>query len=148
MKKQVKRIVTVCLLVMTVLSVSNVFAAGNTSPWEWASGYGGTSTVITPHRVKKNATEAYIKNSHSSRDTVAIRVCGTNKACNISGKNDGINVTVKCRDNNYETYYNVHKKERCLMKNKVYEKKYKYCYLTIGVGKSNAAEGNGGPDCG
>ena len=74
MKKQVKRIVTVCLLVMTVLSVSNVFAAGNTSPWEWDSGYGGTSTVITPHRVKKNATEAYIKNSYSSRDTVAVRV--------------------------------------------------------------------------
>ena len=34
------------------------------------------------------------------------------------------------------------------MKNKVYEKKYKYCYLTIGVGKSNNAEGNWGPDCG
>lgn len=148
MKKVLRRIITVCLMAMAVLSVSNVFATGNTKPWEWSSSYGGTSTVVTPHRPKKNATEAYIKNSYSNINTVTVRVCGTNKSSNISGKNDGKNVTVKCRDNNYETYYNVHKKERCLMKNKVYENKYKYCYLTIGVGTNNTAEGNWGPDCG
>lgn len=146
MKKVLRRIITVCLMAMAVLSVSNVFATGNTKPWEWSSGYGGTSTVVTPHRNKNNATEAYIKYEAGNRDIVTVRVYGSKTSTKDSNKNDGQNLTVKCRDNNYETYYRVRKRERCLMKNNVYEKKYKYCYLTIAVGKSNTAEGNWGPD--
>ena len=146
MKKQVKRIITVCLMVMVVLSVSNVFAAGNVKDWEWASGYSGTTNVITPHREKRDTTEAYLYYKSGSVSSVRVNVYGSKNYVRRSGVNDGVDLTVFKRDKVFKPYLTVKKHYANFLANTVKERGYKYCYLKIRVGKSNAAEGTWSPD--
>lgn len=141
MKKQVKRIITVCLMVMVALPVSNVFAAGNLKKWEWYSSVGGTSTVITPHKDKKNDSSSYINYEGGTTKYITVRVYGTQYRTDLSGQDDGANCTLACAENNYYSYYRVKSGTGRKLKNRVRERGYKNVYLKIGVGKDYLAGG-------